>query len=115
MKFLKEIYEFLRAVAHDERIPPRDKAILLGLIALLASPFDIIPDWIPVIGVLDDLVICAIVLDYFFNRLDQNILLSHFPWSLKSFLRIKKTAQVVALLSPGWVKDRVWQYKPPIH
>ncbi|MCM2283131.1 MAG: YkvA family protein, partial [Bdellovibrionaceae bacterium] len=46
MDFFKRLTQFVREVANDERIPPNDKRILIGLLALLVSPFDIIPDWI---------------------------------------------------------------------
>lgn len=111
MGFLKKLIEFIRAVANDERIPDRDKRVLLAMLALVLSPFDIIPDWIPVIGVLDDMVIIAIVLDYFFNVLDRQILLSHYPWGMKSFVVVQKTAHAVAVLTPGWVKEKVWKYQ----
>jgi uncharacterized membrane protein YkvA (DUF1232 family) len=115
MKRIKEMIEFIRAVATDTRIPDRDKTILLAMLALIISPFDIIPDWIPVIGVMDDLVILAIVLDYLFNHLDQDILLSHFPWSMKAYVRIRKTAQIIALATPNWVKNKIWSYKPSVY
>ncbi|MES2855032.1 MAG: hypothetical protein V4692_04165 [Bdellovibrionota bacterium] len=46
MEFFKQLIQFIRNVANDERIPPRDKKILLGLVALIVSPIDFIPDWI---------------------------------------------------------------------
>lgn len=88
MKTLKQLIEFIKNVAKDERIPERDKTILLALLALIISPIDFIPDWIPIFGVLDDFVMIALVLDYFFNHIDQVILLSHYPWGMKSFARI---------------------------
>lgn len=115
MKFLAQLKAFIQNTAQDSRIPDRDKKMLLVLMALVLSPFDIIPDWIPIFGVLDDIVILAIVLDYLFNHLDQEILLSHFPWSMKSYLRIRTVARVIAALTPGWVKNKVWQYKPSIY
>lgn len=115
LKRFRELTGFIKAVATDDRIPDRDKRILLVLIALLASPFDIIPDWIPVIGVLDDVVILAIVLDYFFNHLDEEILLAHFPWDMKAFVRTRQVARFVARLAPGWVKEKVWKFKPDIY
>jgi uncharacterized membrane protein YkvA (DUF1232 family) len=115
MKYIKELIEFIKNVANDSRIPESDKRILLVLVALIVSPFDIIPDWIPIIGVMDDIVLMGIVLDYFFNHLDQDILLSHYPWTMKSFLRLRKTAKAISFLAPGWVKDKVWKYKPSIY
>jgi uncharacterized membrane protein YkvA (DUF1232 family) len=115
MKYLKELIAFVQNVANDPRIPPTDKKILLVLVALIISPFDLIPDWIPIIGIMDDLVLMGIVLDYFFNHLDREILLSHYPWSMKSFVRLQKTAQVISFIAPKWVKDKVWKFKPNIY
>lgn len=115
MRKIKELIQFIRDVAGDERIPESDKKKLLILLALIISPFDIIPDWIPIIGVLDDMVILAIVLDYLFNHLDQSILLSHYPWGMKSFARIRRVARMIALVTPSWVKDKIWAYQPPIY
>lgn len=115
MKFFRDLIQFLKDTANDPRIPPRDKTVLLTLLALVASPFDIIPDWIPIIGVLDDVVILAIICDYFFNKLDQEILLSHYPWGMKSFIRVRRTARFVALLTPSVIKDRIWKYQGSIY
>lgn len=115
MKSLKELLDFIKNVTNDSRIPPSDKKILLVLVGLIISPIDIIPDWIPIIGVMDDFILMAIVLDYFFNHLDDTILLSHYPWSMKSFIRLKKTAKIISFFAPRWVKDRVWKFKPDIY
>lgn len=111
----KQAVGFVRDVANDPRIPERDKKVLLALIALVLSPIDIIPDWIPVFGMMDDVVIMGIILDYLFNHLDREILLSHYPWDLKSFNRLKSTAQWVARLTPEFVKQRIWKFKPSIY
>ena len=113
MKWVKELIAFIKAVANDPRIPDRDKAVVLALTALIISPVDIIPDWIPILGVVDDLILVAIVLDYFFNRLDQAILLSHYPWGMKSYSRIRRVARFIALLTPQFVRSFLWKYEPP--
>lgn len=115
MKFLKDLIEFIREVAKDNRIPDRDKALLLALAALVISPFDLIPDWIPILGLMDDVVIIAIILDYLFNRLDQEILLSHYPWGMKSFVNIRRIARFISLLTPSVLKDRIWKFQPSIY
>lgn len=115
MKYIKDLIAFVQNVAKDPRIPDSDKKILLALLALIASPIDIIPDWVPILGLLDDVVMLSIVLDYFFNRLDQDILLSHYPWGMKSFIRIRRTARVFTFLTPNILKEKLWKFKPSIY
>ena len=115
MEFFKKLIQFIKDVAEDERIPSRDKKVILALLALIISPIDLIPDWIPIIGLLDDLVFIAIVLDYFFEVLDQDILLTHYPWGMKSFVRMRNLSKVITRLTPGFVKKRVWKFKPSVY
>ncbi len=105
-----EITTFVKDVANDPRIPERDKKVLLGLLALILSPIDIIPDWIPVFGQIDDIVMLALILDYFFRVLDAEILLSHDPWDMKSFARLRRWSGVASALAPSFVKCRLWRY-----
>ena len=54
---LKREIGIYRGIAHDPRTPWEAK-LLLGLgLGYLALPFDLIPDWIPVLGLLDDVLI----------------------------------------------------------
>jgi uncharacterized membrane protein YkvA (DUF1232 family) len=47
----------LRLAAHDPRTPRLAKLLVVGAIAYALSPIDLIPDFIPVIGWLDDLIL----------------------------------------------------------
>ncbi len=114
-KFYQQLKTFLINTGKDPRIPNRDKKILLTLIALIISPIDLIPDWIPFLGVLDDVIILAIVLDYFFDVLDQNILLTHYPWGMKSFSQLKKIAKAFSICVPWFIKNQIWSYKKDIY
>lgn len=108
--FFAKLKTFLTATANDERIPSRDKKVLIAMVALLISPIDIIPDWIPVIGLLDDFIMLGLILDYFFSVLDQAILLSHYPWGMKSFARLKRIARFMSFFVPNIIKDNLWKY-----
>jgi uncharacterized membrane protein YkvA (DUF1232 family) len=49
-------------LVRDERVPRRAKWPLLLLLPYLASPIDLIPDFIPVLGQLDDAAFVALAL-----------------------------------------------------
>ena len=49
----------------DPRVPVHLKAALLGVLAYVASPLDLIPDFIPVIGQLDDLILLLAAIEMF--------------------------------------------------
>lgn len=110
MKFFTDLKKFLMDVANDERIPSRDKKILLAMIGLIISPIDLIPDWIPIFGLLDDVIILSLILDYFFRVLDSQVLLSHYPWGMKSFARLRSVARAMEWMVPHFIKKRLWQY-----
>jgi len=46
----------------DPRVPRRRKWLLVALVGYLALPFDLVPDFIPVAGQLDDVIVVALVL-----------------------------------------------------
>ncbi|AOF81225.1 hypothetical protein BSY238_2167 [Methyloversatilis sp. RAC08] len=50
----------LAIAAQDTRTPRRAKILLLFLLAYAASPIDLIPDFIPVLGLLDEVVLLPI-------------------------------------------------------
>jgi uncharacterized membrane protein YkvA (DUF1232 family) len=51
-----------RGLLGDREVPLRCKLALAGLVAYLASPIDLVPDFLPVIGVLDDAILVVLTL-----------------------------------------------------
>jgi uncharacterized membrane protein YkvA (DUF1232 family) len=108
LQTIRQSLAFLLSLSKDPRIPARDKAVLAGMLALIASPFDIIPDFIPVLGQLDDAMIAILVLDYVCNRVPDEVLREHFPWDAKTLLTWRRRIGFLVKLVPHWVKEKIW-------
>jgi len=60
--FIPDCLVLFQGLVRDPRVPTGRKLLLVAMIAYLAMPFDLVPDFIPVAGQLDDAIIVALVL-----------------------------------------------------
>ncbi|TMG46104.1 MAG: DUF1232 domain-containing protein [Chloroflexi bacterium] len=65
------------ALLRDSRVPGQQKLILAGIGAYLVLPLDLIPDFVPVLGQLDDLAVVLLGLDLFIRSAPQDIVDEH--------------------------------------
>jgi uncharacterized membrane protein YkvA (DUF1232 family) len=63
--FIPDCIVLVTRLARDPHVPRRRKLLLIALVAYLSLPFDLVPDFIPVAGQLDDAIIVALVLGHF--------------------------------------------------
>lgn len=71
--FLKLLYRLFR----DSRVPMAEKAMLVGAIAYVVSPLDLLPDVIPFIGQVDDLYLIGLVVLRLLARTDDAVIQEH--------------------------------------
>ena len=91
--FIPDCIVLVARLLRDERVPRRSKALLVGLAAYLALPFDLVPDFIPVAGQLDDAIIVAFVLRHLVRASGTAIVCEHWPGperSLDVLLRVAR-------------------------
>lgn len=80
--FIPKLLWLLFGLLRDERVSRADKAILAGTILYVISPLDIIPDFIPFIGQVDDAYLIAISLMRLLNRTDAEVFREHWKGSI---------------------------------
>ena len=74
--FKQELTVYQR-VLRDPRTPRRARWLLAAAIAYFLSPIDLIPDWIPVLGQLDDLVIVPLLVFLALRLIPREIVAEH--------------------------------------
>jgi uncharacterized membrane protein YkvA (DUF1232 family) len=89
--FIPDCLILFRRLLGDDRVPRRRKLLLAGLIGYLAMPFDLVPDFIPVAGQLDDAIIAALALRAVLRAGGRDLLREHWPGpstSLNALIRL---------------------------
>jgi uncharacterized membrane protein YkvA (DUF1232 family) len=76
--FVPDCVVLFSRLVRDRRLPRRHKVLVAALIPYLAMPFDLIPDFVPVAGQLDDAVIVAFILRRLV-RANPSLIREHWP------------------------------------
>src|SRR5918992_5705247 len=74
---LPEILRLLWRVVRDKRVPMLVRGGLIGIAAYLTLPFDVVPDWLPVLGQVDDVVILTVGVRTLLRQVPEPILREH--------------------------------------
>lgn len=104
--FAPRLIKLVWRLARDPRVPARPKATLLLLGAYLASPIDVIPDFVPGLGHVDDLVIAAFALDQMLNRVPPEVVREHWGGDEDVLQILKEILDISTAFVPGWLKKR---------
>ena len=76
---LPDFFMLLLRLMVDKRVSVKRKLMIGGIVAYVMMPFDIIPDFIPIIGHIDDLVLVVLGLNMVLNDTEEHILTDN--WS----------------------------------
>jgi uncharacterized membrane protein YkvA (DUF1232 family) len=93
-------------LSRDPRVPPRTKATLFIIAGYLVSPVDVVPDFIPGIGQIDDLVILAFALDQMLNHVPDEVVLEHWDGDEDVLEVVRQILDISTAYVPGWLKKR---------
>ena len=91
-RFVPDCIVLVKRLLGDSRVPRRRKLLLLALAGYLALPFDLVPDFIPVAGQLDDAIVAAWVLRRVLRSGDRELLAEHWPGPERSLALVNRIA-----------------------
>lgn len=77
--FIPDCVTTIRRLRKDPRVPRRAKIAIVIAGLWVASPIDLIPEFLPVIGPLDDIVVVALALRYAGRQVPREVLLAAWP------------------------------------
>jgi len=90
--FIPDCVVLLQRMLGDARMPRRYRAVVIALVGYLAFPIDIVPDFIPVAGQLDDAVVVALALRVILRAGGTEMIEEHWPGPRASLDVILKLA-----------------------
>jgi uncharacterized membrane protein YkvA (DUF1232 family) len=91
-QFIPDCLVLLRRLIGDGQVPRRRKLVLLALVAYLLVPIDLVPDFIPVVGHLDDVLVAALALRYALRSGGPELLRQHWPGPEQSLQAVMRLA-----------------------
>jgi uncharacterized membrane protein YkvA (DUF1232 family) len=97
--FIPDCVVLVTRLARDPRVPRRRKLLLVVLAAYLASPLDLVPDFIPVAGQLDDAIVVALVLRHLVRAGGEPLIRELWPGPEQSLAVILRAARAGRLES----------------
>jgi uncharacterized membrane protein YkvA (DUF1232 family) len=96
LRLLPDLLSLLRRMATDRTLPRVIRVRLVLLLVYLASPIDLVPDFLPVIGYADDVIIVALVLRSVIRKAGNGPLEQHWPGTPAGLTLIQRLAGTAA-------------------
>jgi len=86
--FIPDCVVAVRRLRRDPRVPRRAKIAIIVAGLYVASPIDLIPEFIPVIGPLDDIVVVALALRYAGRQVPREVIMAAWPGETRLIQRL---------------------------
>jgi len=101
LRLLPDLLRLLPRLAADRSLPRRARVALALLLAYLAFPFDLVPDFIPVLGYADDAIIVAAVLRWVVRQAGLEAVRRQWPGTGDGFTALCRIAGLTPRDTPG--------------
>lgn len=109
IKQLPKYLKLLGGLATDPRVSLLDKMLVLGAMAYIVMPVDIIPDFIPFLGEVDDLYLLILALQRLIANAGRPVLLDHWVGNPRDLadLNLRGAIAAAAFFLPKRIRRRL--------
>lgn len=110
--YIRQLPNFLRllyGLITDPRVALVDKLFVFGAIAYIITPVDLIPDFIPFIGEVDDVYLLVLALQRLISNAGRTVLLDHWTGAVEdlSDLNLRGALSAAAFFLPRRIRRRL--------
>jgi uncharacterized membrane protein YkvA (DUF1232 family) len=112
LRALPDLARLIAGLLGDPRLTRSAKIALAAAAVYLASPIDLVPDFIPFLGYLDDVLLAAVLVDGILNYVDRGLVLKYWPGSAASLETLARAARMLAVWVPRRLKRRIFAARP---
>jgi uncharacterized membrane protein YkvA (DUF1232 family) len=112
MGYIAELPRFLKllwGLISDSRVAMMDKLLVAGAIAYILTPIDLIPDFIPFLGEVDDIYLLLLSVRRLIENAGKSVVLSHWSGDAASLrnLNIQQALLAAAFFLPRRIRRRL--------
>ncbi|MET8003683.1 YkvA family protein [Nonomuraea glycinis] len=101
IRLLPDLLRLISRLARDAALPRRVRVRLWLLVAYLALPIDLVPDFVPVLGYADDAIVVALVLRSVVRGAGPQALERHWPGTPDGLAAVRRLAGLPATQAGG--------------
>jgi uncharacterized membrane protein YkvA (DUF1232 family) len=109
MKQLPAYMRLLGGLLMDRRVSTMDKLLVAGAMAYIAMPVDLIPDFIPFLGEVDDVFLLVLSLQRLIANAGRNVLMAHWSGAVEDLadLNLEAVLAAAAFFLPKGIRRRL--------
>ena len=101
---LPNLIKLLGRLVKDPRVPRRSKVVIGAALAYLVSPVDLIPEFVPVIGFADDVVLVSYAINHLITVAGEDVVLEHWDGPRDMLELVRSVLEVASDLVPPQLK-----------
>lgn len=90
LRVVPDLVRLFRSLIADRNTPLDVRVVLVGLVVWIVSPIDLIPEFVPVLGPLDDVVVGVLALRYARRRIGIDKLRAYWPGTEDGFALVAR-------------------------